>query len=257
MENEHQEATAKRSVHRSPKYPGLTFSEALERARVIYERDRRTPAKAETVLGHIGIRPGSGTANRILSALKQYGLLDEQELGKLRVSDSAYRILELSEGSPEREGLIRDAALRPSIIQEVLAKFPDGLPSDATLGDFLKFEKNFNPDAVSFFVRVLRDNLAFVGPGIGARDTSIAAPRRDELVDEPRGYAHVSSGLPSRTPDVGPDLSDPYNYPLSRDCLGIVRFRGQPTQADIQRLIDFLNLSKLAFPESNDADQGE
>jgi len=70
------EPAGKRSI-RSPKYPGLTFTDALERIRIIYKEDRRSPATAQVVLRHLGLTAGSGPANRILSALKQYGLLDD------------------------------------------------------------------------------------------------------------------------------------------------------------------------------------
>src|SRR2546428_186372 len=101
------EPAGKRSI-RSPKYPRLTFTDALERIRIIYREDRRSPATAQVVLRPLGLTAGSGPANRILSALKQYGLLDDLA-GQLRVSDAAFKMLTLSESSPERAKLIGEA----------------------------------------------------------------------------------------------------------------------------------------------------
>src|SRR6267378_4519644 len=91
----------RRPVHRSPRYPGLTFTQALERVRAIYANDKRAPASPAVVLSHLNLAPGSGPANRILSALKQYGLLEEQD-GQLRVTDTAYKMIALSPESAER-----------------------------------------------------------------------------------------------------------------------------------------------------------
>ena len=173
------EPKVRKSVHRSPRYPGLTFRDALDRVRTIYNKGRRAPATASVVLGHLALTAGSGPANRILSALKQYGLLDDQG-GQLRVSDAAFKMLTLSDDSPEKAQLIREAALKPPIIQEVLEAFPEGLPSDSNLSDFLISEKSFNPDSVSFFIRVIRDNLAVAHldpAGYGAADEGGDATR--------------------------------------------------------------------------------
>ena len=246
MEKEPQTTDArKRSVLRSPKYPGLTFNDALARVRTVYDNDKRSPVKPETVLEHLGLAPGSGPANRILSALKQYGLLDERE-GKLKVSDAAYRIIHLSEESPERVRALREAALKPQVIQDVLVEYPDGLPSDANLRDYLIGEKQFNPDAVSFFIKVLRDNLAVAEEAQTAYDSTMPPAEGD--VNEGSGRVGMTGDERLRR---GEDALSPFNYPLSRECTGIVRFRGQPTRADVDRLIQFLELSKSAFPDED------
>lgn len=254
-------AGQKRTVHRSPRYPVLTLGDAVHRAKIIYEHDKRSLTKSEVLLGHLGIKPGTGTANRILSSLKQYGFLDEQD-GRLRISDTAFKVLHLSDGSPEKIRLIREAAIKPWIVQEVLRAFPGGLPSDANLGDFLVNKKHFNPDSAPFFVGVLRDNLSLSeldGEGYGAildPETSgpLDLPPSPAPGSEPRlghGAEDKMEGGPSDALRSNPaEISTPYNYPLSKDCMGIVRFRGRPTQADIDRLVKFLELGKLAFPES-------
>jgi hypothetical protein len=238
------ESTGKRSVHRSPKYPGLTFTDALERIKIIYKEDRRSPATAQVVLRHLGLTAGSGPANRILSALKQYGLLDDLA-GQLRVSDTAFKMLTLSEGSPEKAKLMSEAALKPPIIKEVLEAFPEGLPSDANLSDFLISEKSFNPDSVSFFIKVVRDNLS-VAQAIASVYRAPGEQHEEAGMDQ-GGETSLAGGVSAETM---PEISAPYTYPLSKECMGYVRFRGRPTQEDVDRLIKFLELSKSAFPDS-------
>ncbi|MCI0557696.1 MAG: hypothetical protein MN733_04320 [Nitrososphaera sp.] len=245
LSNTPEEGTGKRSVRRSPSYPILSLEDAIAQIRVIYE-ERRLPGRPDVILKHLNLTAESGSANRILSALRQYELLEDRPGGVLHVSDAAFKIIALSDGNPERAQAIRDAALKPVIVREVLKAYPDGLPFETNLHDFLVNDKAFNPDAVSFFSKVLPANLAF------AHIREWAHP----AVDDTKGEsvlsvgAAVATGSQTRAAIAEPpaEISTPYTYPLSKNCMGIVRFRGQPTIADIERLIQFLTLSKSVFP---------
>src|SRR5436190_1053259 len=87
---------------RSPNFPAISLGEAVAKAKVLYDHDRRASTSVKTVLKHFGFSENlSGSAARVISALRQFGLLDEIG-GNYRVSDAAYRILTLSEQSTER-----------------------------------------------------------------------------------------------------------------------------------------------------------
>ncbi len=160
-------AKAKGTRHRSPAYPFVGLGEALEKAEIIFRQDKRALTTPETILSHLGLSATGGKARRIVSAMRQYGLLDE-ESGKHRISDIAFRIINLSENSQERWDLIRSAALTPLTILRTVKFFDGELPSDATLKDYLITEENFNPDSVGLFIRVLHETLAFAKiPSVG------------------------------------------------------------------------------------------
>jgi hypothetical protein len=153
-------AKTKGSRHRSPAYPFVSLSEALEKAEAVFRQDKRAWTTPEAILSHLDFSAGSGKARRIISAMRQFGLLDE-EAGKYRISEGAFKIINLSADSPERWNLIRLAALNPPIIGRTLEIFEGELPSDATLKDHLITEENFNPDSVDVFIRALRETLDF------------------------------------------------------------------------------------------------
>ncbi len=153
-------AKARGTKHRSPAYPFVGLREALEKAEVIFRQDKKALTTPEAILSHLDFSPGSGKARRIISAMRQYGLLDE-EAGKYRISEGGFKIINLSADSPERWNLIRLAALNPPIIERTLEIFEGELPSDATLKDHLITEENFNPDSVDMFIRALRETLDF------------------------------------------------------------------------------------------------
>jgi hypothetical protein len=159
MENEQETDTKKRQIHRSPNYPGLNLSEAIERARIIYGAEKRAFTSAEVLACDLSLTAGTGPANRVISALRQYGLLDEDS-GNLGISDLGFNVIHLSD-SPDRDELIKQAARRPPLISEILTRFPSGLPSDASIKDFLIKQKKFNPASVDFFVKILRKTVTF------------------------------------------------------------------------------------------------
>src|SRR5947209_19309667 len=94
---------------RSPSYPVLAIDEAIEKVRLIYREDRRAFTPFEAVISHMNYtaKKKGGRSARAVSTLKQYGLLEER--GKqYRITDLAFRILEMPEESPERAQLVRE-----------------------------------------------------------------------------------------------------------------------------------------------------
>jgi hypothetical protein len=152
-------------VHRSPRYPLIAIDEALEKAHVIYQKDKRAFAPIEVLLGHLGYTPAKhgGRQGRKVVALKHFGLLDRQG-GNYRISDLAFKIIHSPADSPERAALIKQAALSPPIMRKVLQYYGGELPSDAALKSHLILNENFNPAAAQDFIKVLRRTLSIVNP---------------------------------------------------------------------------------------------
>lgn len=146
---------------RSPNFPSISLSDALAKARVLYDKDKRASSSLKTVLGHLGFgQQLSGSAGRVISAFRQFGLLEETG-GQYRITEAAMRIFTLSESAPERIAAIQEAAKKPAIYRDVLAQYADGLPSDAAFKDFLILKKKFNPDSVDTFIRVFKATMEF------------------------------------------------------------------------------------------------
>jgi hypothetical protein len=152
------EKGAKRKVHRSPNYPSMGLKEALEKARLIYDAEKRSFGSPDVLRADMGYTAGTGPAGRALSALKQYGLIDEKD-GQYRISDGAFALLELSHGSEEYRSALKEAALRPAIFNELIGHYAGNIPSDTNLRDYLLRVKKFNPAAVADFIRIFRETV--------------------------------------------------------------------------------------------------
>jgi hypothetical protein len=145
--------------HRSPNYPAFSLKEAIEKIRLVYDKERRSPTTPEVVASHLGYSQGiGGPGGRALSALRQYGLLEDID-GKVRISDAAYAILHYPEVSPERIQALGSAINRPALFRELLAEYGESIPSDATLKHNL-LKRDFNPSVIDDVIQIFRDTIA-------------------------------------------------------------------------------------------------
>ncbi|MCH9054003.1 MAG: hypothetical protein IIA72_23625 [Proteobacteria bacterium] len=136
---------------RSPAYPTLPIDKAIEQARVLYDRERKNFAPLASAFTAWGYGAKSSGGRQTLATLRYFGLIEVEGGGdsrQVKVSEMALRvILDEREDSNERDSLIREMALTPSVHKEMYQKYPDGLPSDATVKHYLTFEREFNPSA--------------------------------------------------------------------------------------------------------------
>jgi hypothetical protein len=146
---------------RSPSFPFISLREAMERARKLYEGERRNPASLEVAAGHWGYSTKSSGASQTIAALRAYGLLEAE--GTIRLTERAVHILLEPDGSPKRGSLLREAALAPHVHALLWERYSADLPPDKPLGSFLTRELGFNPGAVDDFIRGYKETLAFAG----------------------------------------------------------------------------------------------
>lgn len=187
----------KAKKHRSPAFPFIAIGDAINRLQVIFRHDKRAWTTAEAILSHLGFKGSarSGTAGRVIAALKQYGLLDENA-GQYRVSDAGFRILHLPDDSDERATLIRQAALTPQIFQRLLAHYQGELPSDAALRSHLILHEKFNPDSVNHFIRVFRQTVDIANP---SPEDYTAGEESEEVGQQPLTVGRPAMQQPSHT----------------------------------------------------------
>lgn len=182
-------------VQRSPNYPFLSLRESVTRARAIYEKERRAAASKDTILRHLGFTTTAvkgGVGGRTLSALNQYGLLEDDGNGQARLSELGFQLAYLTDDKPQRVSLLREAARRPRIFAEIMDQYADGFPSDENLRDQLVLKWHFNPQAVDRFVKVFKETVQVAGLDLAVPADQVAG------LEEPRG-----TGGEDQVPDGG------------------------------------------------------
>lgn len=186
---------------RSPNYPALSLPEAVEKIHMVYRAQHTHGAPREVVvkgMGYAGLNGASATA---VSALAKYGLL-QREGDEWSVSERAMRII--APHSPEEKAAaIREAAHEPQLFNEIADKFPDRMPSEDVLRNYL-VRKGFAPGALSSVISAYKETSEMVERDGGAYNMAHVHHEEDQKM------------MPSSAPSIpGRDMALP-SAPLSQ-----------------------------------------
>lgn len=199
-----------RSKERSPNYPSVPLTQAVESAGRLYEREKRTTVAPDAAVRALGYNAMSGTARTMLASLKAYGLVESSQDG-LRISELAMEIIHHPLGSPERTKALKEAAMRPPIIVELFGSHADA--SDDSLRAYLITRRKFSPDGAGRFIPAFREAVQIARlPSVGSSDDKRSGasapstpPAPAERVQPPRP-AKASGDLMEFTWDLSGDV---------------------------------------------------
>lgn len=251
----------RKTKERSPSYPFIPLTEAIERAQKFHREERRGTAPMQRAALHWGYSANSSGVLQTISAMKQYGLLEDEGSGKerkLKLTDLAFRILlDTREESSEREQYKRTAARNPPIAAEVHEKWPDKLPADATLNHFLVLERGFNQATAIKVVRILKENEGLTR--ISDDDSISEHMRTDNELD---GSSAISAPRPAsvRVTDsllerqIGDRRARSFgSLAAAPNCTIHLLADGIVTQGSLDKLKAYIDLIKDSFPEKEES----
>lgn len=156
---------------RSPRAPGVTLNEALERAFQIYEAERLHPAPTDVVAQALGYKnANNGAALALIASLRYLGLLSRPKDGFLAVTKE----LEAYKFAPDetmKRSLLIGFLRRPQLYTELLERYSSGLPSDANL-KFELIQRGFAPNTAETVLTVFRKSVEFAGYFDGASNST-------------------------------------------------------------------------------------
>lgn len=145
---------------RSPEYPAISLKEAIDRVKLVYDKDYQNRLPKKVIAEHMGYKGLSGASLPIISALTKYGLLEGRG-DETRVSDLAVALIAHPPGTPERTTALHTASSLPELFAELDSKFPNGKASDQALRSYLLTSK-FIPGAADAAIRAYRDTKQLV-----------------------------------------------------------------------------------------------
>ena len=193
---------SKKARDRSPSFPFIDLEFAIERARQFYTEEKRGAAPYARAAMHWRYSPSSSGALQTAAALKSYGLMSDAGQKRLQLTDLALRILlDVRPDSAERKAYIRQAAMTPAGANDVYSKWPEELPSEATLNHYLVLERKFNQLSAVKAAKILQQNQSFAGV-IGLDKSSESAmidedktTAAETMIDSTVGKNSVSSAI--------------------------------------------------------------
>ncbi|WP_339694139.1 hypothetical protein [Celeribacter baekdonensis] len=156
MENVMAEASIK-----SPSYPSASLEDAITGVRAIEAEYRGTPVdreEAAKILGYSGL---NGAANKALSALSGYGLVERAGKGMMRVTPLSQNILHGLTDAEKNEAL-REAANFPPLFQKIRDHFSGvDVPPVGGVENLLN-RFGFNKNAVTPAAKAFLETARFV-----------------------------------------------------------------------------------------------
>lgn len=253
--NNEQEKKTRKAGKRSPGYPMCSLEEAVQKAKILWDKDQNNPIPIEAAYEHLGYKPsGGGYAARILAALKKYGLIYEKQ-NDIYLTEEAVD-LALHEQSDEKySDTIKILALKPTIYAKLINDYNGNLPSNATLKIKLIKDYEFNPSSVDDFLLNFRNTIEFAklqkSNEIEKEKTDTGEQKMETMGSSPTRTA--ASFKPSTFVNETSER-EIANYPIGRGLKARILISGGSavTTDTIEKLIKLLDINKDDFPEAVD-----
>jgi hypothetical protein len=187
---------------RSPSFPYIGLSRALERIQILHEKARRNEVRVADVAKDWGLAAKSSSTDRNVAALLAFGLVDDSGSGetrKIKLSDIGSRILN-DKRPGVREKLLVETALKPKLIYEYHSThWKEGRPDDGHAISHLTFDGGFTDEGARMFLRVFDDTIRYLDsdPPSAEAASEGEVKQSADLAREPQGLSPPNlSGLP-------------------------------------------------------------
>jgi hypothetical protein len=134
----HRTSVRRRSMSRmrSPSYPSVPLSQAIDLAGKIHRTCRTNVITRENAVQEMGYSGLTGRSMKVLSALLQFGLLEKTGKGDVKVTQRSVEILHGIDES-DRDEAILEAAYAPQLFRDIHERFPEGVPSESVIRSYL------------------------------------------------------------------------------------------------------------------------
>lgn len=213
--------------------PLIGLREALDRAEKLQKI--AFPATKLSIAEAMGYKGLHGTSYTAIDALLDYGLLEEIDGDKAKLSTVALGILSQDGPRPDSAQyaeVVQKAAFTPSLFKELWESSYNSQPDDADLTTSFK-NLGLHPNKVGNAIRAYRETIEFV--------SKVGSFSRASLVPSLK-----SSGKKEQL----------WVWGISPDTLVQLRFEGPITGEALQELVEDLNRIKDRYPSGEKAPAG-
>lgn len=243
---------------RSPSYPAIDLETAIQRAGVLWDKERQHAASVDTIVKHWGYKSLNGPASLSLAALKKFGLVEDEGSGTARTARLTGLAVDIlaNPDTRKRETATQRAALNPTIHRELWDAYGATPPSDDQLEWELTRQRNFTPTGAKEFIPEYRDTIRYAKLADGA-----TVETQDDESDEDKGGSGVpDSKIRRRKQRVSAD-ANVLTIPLLSGSSVVVEGEFPVTEQDWDQFMAVLGAMKPGLiadrPEGVDAGAGD
>lgn len=246
----------RKTAKRSPGYPMLSLEESIQKAKILWDKDKNNPIPLGAAFEHLGYKTIGGYGGRVFSAMKQFGLIYQSKNDIILTSEAVDLALHEQQDNTYIK-TIKILSLKPILYEKLFNEYNGQLPSDATLRIKLIKDYEFNPDKVGGFLSDFRKTIEFAK--LQKPDTSAEEP--PPLGDKTMQITNTAPTTTSTTTTAPPTTPSPFEgereiatYTIGRGLKARIIISGeQPTTIkSIKKLIKFLQENEEDLPESID-----
>jgi hypothetical protein len=146
---------------KSPRHPSWNLEIAIKQAIEVYNKEKRNFAPMDIVAKHLGYSGiNNGAALTAFSTLAQFGLLVRTPDGRGSTPAELEKFL-FAPSQEIKNEILLIWAKNPQIFQKIIEKYPDNLPSEATL-IYELIEWGFSPKAAKICADSFIETVDFI-----------------------------------------------------------------------------------------------
>jgi len=240
-------AEAKKTHKKSPVYPSIGLKNAITKVKMLYDKEKRNSVPKKRAAEAMGYKSISitGSALQLLSSLYQYGLIVRKK-GEVKLSDDAFTILNAPEDSPDKTEALTNCGSKPKVFSDIYAKYPDELPSDATLIWFLQ-QQNYSKNAAETIIQCYKETIEIAN----LREKELKSNVQEnadvqKITNAQSDTLHIiSSSQDTNFPSPKPVV---LMFPFGEKSASITITGGKPSQDEMTLLISILEAFKKTLP---------
>jgi hypothetical protein len=195
--------------HRSPSYPAIDLQKALERTQQLVAVAGRHAVPLSAALSAWGYSEKSSGGQLTAAAIKKFGLAADEGQHGARQLQLTQLGQELVFYDSDRDSAMwtqraQEAALKPTIHQELWTKYDGQLPDDSVIRPYLVLERGFSDGAAKEVLRVLRSSVIFAKMNPGSSAGSMSPDKQDVEQNEIVTPAIISGSKVESKPPLPP-----------------------------------------------------
>lgn len=242
----------------STRFPFINLEKAIGRAQQIFAGDKSgKPMPVPTAFQLWGYSPKSSGGFQTVSALKMYGLLEDEGANadrRVKLTSTARRYF-LDERDDVRNSMLAQFALTPALFKALWERdgWADGIPADTVARSHLKVERNLNDQSARALLSVLKETLHYAGikAGVDAKEplestsdaranSPSAEIEKEPIMAQPQDMQAKEKG------GAAPPMGGPPSKGILFDMVAIVHSGRIDNAEDLQEFInDLLKLKPL------------
>ncbi len=243
---------------RSPAYPMISLDEAIEKVNILWEKEKNNPFPKEAAMEDLGYDTYAGYSARVISAIKQFGLISEAQ-GNLVITEKGIDISLHSPDDIDYISIVKEIALYPNIYRKLYNEYSGDLPSDATLKIKLIKDHGFNAGKIDKFIKGFRRTLTFSGlirveeDCEGNDDEEVRDVQKEEMVNKNARQAQqrqMPAGSVGPNKDSLDDLEKSFVLRLKNENQVTITFHKFPIEeSDLKRIKSYIDLQMDVWTE--------